>query len=329
MNRLLYIPVRTRYRLSNPAPVGSRHHQIGKIVCSLLGQGLSPDAVFAQLRHMYPATVPDKEISDYVRWAVGKNFVPYTPGIRSGRLSRPTASTKPVDAEYTIRKFLKDFRAEEADFWHESHWKPPENWRRDVCMCLAGLYHTGELVNIVTDYVLENDAKAKPVGWGQVMERDEAMRFIRDNGVPSSKAGGWIRPNPIDGKRLVGAKGWTDANVTIFRYALVEFDTVPLDLQLSFLARLPLPINAIVTSGGRSVHAWVRVNATSLEAYRSKVDEMLRVLKPFGVDQNNKNPSRMSRLPGALRKVGAGEDGRQRLLYLAPDRTDSEPILGA
>jgi hypothetical protein len=28
-----------------------------------------------------------------------------------------------------------------------------------------------------------------------------------------------------------------------------------------------------------------------------------------------------------MREIGAGEDGRQRLLYLAPDRTDSKPIL--
>jgi RecA-family ATPase len=102
-----------------------------------------------------------------------------------------------------------------------------------------------------------------------------------------------------------------------------------MDLQLSLLARLPLPINAILTSGGKSVHAWVRVNCKTVETYRTKVNELLALLKSFGIDQSNKNPSRLSRLPGAARKIGAGEDGRQRLLYLAPDRTDSKPILKA
>jgi len=40
--------------------------------------------------------------------------------------------------------------------------------------------------------------------------------------------------NPVDGE------GVDDANVTAFRFALLEWDGIPLDLQMSFLARVPL-----------------------------------------------------------------------------------------
>jgi len=89
-------------------------------------------------------------------------------------------------------------------------------------------------------------------------------------------------------------------------------------LQLSLLAKLPLPIAVILTSGGRSVHAWVRVDAATLDEYRHDVSWMLALLARFGVDDKNKNPSRMSRLPGVARSIGAAGDGHQRLLYLNP-----------
>jgi hypothetical protein len=322
-----YIPAATRRELVTPAAHGGRHEQAKRIACSLSGQGFSAAGIFAELRQRYAADVSDKELADIVAWASGKNFTPCAPRFTiplTSKTPRP-APTKPVDPVANIRKFLADFTADEADLWHESPWRPLENWRIDSLMFLAGMYHAGELVNIVTEYTVEDKGdgtvKTKPSGYGLTLERDAMMRHIRDKGTPQSEAGAWVRMNPTDGA------GVADINVAAYRFALIEFDGVPMDLQLSLLARLPLPINAILTSGGRSVHAWVRVNAKSVESYRAKVNELLSLLKPFGVDQCNKNPSRLSRLPGAMRKIGAGEDGQQRLLYQAADSTDSKPIL--
>jgi hypothetical protein len=118
--------------------------------------------------------------------------------------------------------------------------------------------------------------------------------------------------NPVDGC------GVADVNVTAFRFALVESDTLPLELQLPLFARLPLPVAAVIGSGGRSVHAWVKVDARDADEYRATVAQMLALLARFGVDGKNKNPSRLSRLPGARREIGAAGDGVQRLLYLNP-----------
>jgi hypothetical protein len=320
MNNLPYIPGKTRAELAAPAPVGQRHEQIKKIVIPLIANGFNPDAVFTQVRSMYDATVSDREIADMIRWVSGKSLTPCTPKFASGRFNQATTA-KPIDPVASITNFLDDFRCDDCDLWHESPWHPLENWKFDSLMFLSGIFHGGELVNIVTKHTVDDNGKANPSGYGIALERDAAMRMIRDNGTPQGKAGAWVRMNPVDGC------GTADANVTSYRFALVEFDGVPMDLQLSLLARLPLPINAILTSGGKSAHAWVRVNAKSAESYRAKASELLTLLKCFGVDQSNKNPSRLSRLPGAMREIGAGNDGRQRLLYLAPDRTDSKPIL--
>ena len=119
--------------------------------------------------------------------------------------------------------------------------------------------------------------------------------------------------NPLDGR------GIADTNITAFRYALLESDALPMELQLALFARLPLPIAAVLSSGGRSYHAWVRVDAADAATYRKIVSRLLQMLAQFAVDAKNKNPSRLSRLPGAKRIIGAVGDGVQRLLYLNPN----------
>jgi hypothetical protein len=133
-------------------------------------------------------------------------------------------------------------------------------------------------------------------------------------------AGGWLRMNPVNGQ------GVADVNVTAFRFALIECDAIPFDLQMSLLAKLPLPIAAILGSGGRSLHAWVKIDAANADEFRRDVSRMLMVLAKFGVDGKNKNPARMSRLPGVVRHIGAQDDGRQRLYYLNP-QPQQKPIL--
>jgi len=60
------------------------------------------------------------------------------------------------------------------------------------------------------------------------------------------------------------------------------------------------------------------VDARDAHDYRRRVSRLLELVGRFGVDGKNKNPSRLSRLPGAQRSIGAAGDGVQRLLYLNP-----------
>jgi hypothetical protein len=318
------IPKRTLEKLSFPALPGERHAQIVEIVCALAARGFGPEAIFCQLRPNYAADVTDAEIRDVIEWANNKNLMS---GAKHSKLVRPRGGSDQTTTDNCIeriRKFLNGFSCDEADLWEASPWRPLEDWRLDSLLFLAGMYFTSEQINIVTEFA-GFDGKANPKGYGQTFTRDEWMRRIRDGSTPQSQAGAWIRMNPTDGR------GIADKNVTACRFALIEFDKIPFSLQLSLLARLPLPINAIFSSGGKSLHAWVRVNAPDIETYRETVRKMFSLLKPFGVDQANKNPSRLSRLVGAQRIIGGSGTaiglGKQRLLYLNPDNTKEGAIL--
>lgn len=111
-------------------------------------------------------------------------------------------------------------------------------------------------------------------------------------------AGAWIRFNPLDGK------GIKNENVTEFRYALVESDAMEIDKQNAILRELELPIVCLVHSGNKSLHAIVKVDAADYEEYRKRVDYLYKVCQKNGliIDQQNRNPSRLSRMPGVLRK---------------------------
>lgn len=109
--------------------------------------------------------------------------------------------------------------------------------------------------------------------------------------------GAWIRFNPVDGA------GVSDKNITAYRYALIESDDMPLPEQRDKLKELNLPIAALVYSGKKSLHAIVKVNAKDEKGYRGRVQMLYQACEAAGlkVDKNNKNPSRLSRLPGVRR----------------------------
>ena len=111
------------------------------------------------------------------------------------------------------------------------------------------------------------------------------------------EAGAWIRFNPLDGK------GVKNENVTDYRYALVESDSMPIEQQNAVIRELELPVAILVYSGGKSLHAIVRIDAPTYEEYRKRVDFLYKVCKDNGldIDRQNRNPSRLSRMPGVTR----------------------------
>lgn len=111
------------------------------------------------------------------------------------------------------------------------------------------------------------------------------------------EAGAWIRFNPLDGR------GITDKNITDYRYALVESDEVPIEKQNALIRELELPVAALVHSGGKSLHAIVKINAPDEKEYRRRVDYLYQVCEKNGLkpDKQNRNPSRLSRMPGITR----------------------------
>lgn len=179
-------------------------------------------------------------------------------------------------------------------------WKPEEQ----LIKYLETLFEAGENVGYVTAS-WEKDGKFMPSqgNWdrtaGQLIE--QLSKCGGDIGSVlgdyKEKVGAWIRFNPLDGN------GCKNENVTEFRFALVESDDTDLDKQNAIIHELELPVACLVHSGGKSLHAIVKIDAPDYGEYRKRVDYLYNVCQKNGlnVDKQNKNPSRLSRMPGVVR----------------------------
>ena len=188
------------------------------------------------------------------------------------------------------------------EFKLPSHWSPKEQ----ITRYLQTLFHSHEYVGYVTKSWENDDGRSLPKKGDYDRTAGELLSElskIHDDDIGAvfgdynEKAGAWIRFNPLDGK------GIRNDNVTDYRYALVESDSADLNTQYTVLKELELPIVALVYSGGKSIHAIVKVEAADAEEYRKRVSYLYSVCKKNGldVDKQNKNPSRLSRMPGVIR----------------------------
>ena len=107
------------------------------------------------------------------------------------------------------------------------------------------------------------------------------------------EVGAWIRFNPVDGS------GVKNENVTRFQYALVESDTLSIAEQDAIYRKLELPIAALVYSGGKSLHAIVRVDAEDYEEYRKRVDFLYDFMGKKRCDHRQAEPQSLPAFPHA------------------------------
>lgn len=186
----------------------------------------------------------------------------------------------------------------------QKEWHPAE----ELIRYLEVLFEPSDIVAYVTNgvehddegdrWILNRGTYSKTAG--QLIEEirahpDDLSYAI---GTTNPKAGAWIRFNPVDGQ------GVENRNVTRFTYALVESDEMPVEEQDFIYRKLQLPIAALVHSGGKSLHAIVRVDAKDAKEYAERVSFLYDFLGKHGliVDKNNRNPSRLSRMPGVMRE---------------------------
>lgn len=170
---------------------------------------------------------------------------------------------------------------------------------------LQTLFEASENVGYVVDTWQNDEGKYLPTKGAYDRTAGELIQALNQSGDDigsvlgdyDAAAGAWIRFNPLDGK------GVKNDNVTEFRYALVESDTMDIEKQNAIMRELELPIAVMVYSGGKSVHAIVKVDAADYDEYRKRVDYLYNVCKKNGlnIDKQNRNPSRLSRMPGVER----------------------------
>jgi len=179
---------------------------------------------------------------------------------------------------------------------------------------LHALYDEGESIVIVTkekqkyDGIWTNDEDLTPL---------DRYRTGHDNV--------WFLANPVTGKSVETRTGLTwrsEQNVTSWRYFLIESDTAPEHLWLKLVVQLPFKISAIYTSGGKSIHCLVRINAGSKQEWDAWRDAHKRSLVRLGACVGSMSGVRLTRLASCVR----GETGKlQELLWLNPS-AEAEPI---
>lgn len=188
---------------------------------------------------------------------------------------------------------------------------PLEQRKRDILTYLTTLFEPEEYVGYVVNTFTLPDGKQSPTMGNYSRTVQQIIDGINGTtqlenvfGSFNKEMGAWIRFNPIDGK------GVKNDNVTAFRYMLLESDNMSLGKQKAILEQLELPIAAMVFSGGKSIHAIVKVDAYSYEEYRKRVDFIYSIAQKNGFkpDKKNRNPSRLSRMPGVMR------DGKPQFL---------------
>lgn len=192
---------------------------------------------------------------------------------------------------------------EESDVYIPKSY-PLEQRKQDIVTYLTTLFEPEEYVGYVVNTFALPDGKQSPTMGNYSRTVQQILDGINGTtqlenvfGTFNKEMGAWIRFNPIDGK------GVKNDNVTAFRYMLLESDNMSLGKQKAILEQLELPIAAMVFSGGKSIHAIVKVDAYSYEEYRKRVDFIYSIAQKNGFkpDKKNRNPSRLSRMPGVMR----------------------------
>jgi len=199
------------------------------------------------------------------------------------------------DLEVINPAWVEDKEVAEPDSW-----KPADQ----LIKYLETLFEASENVGYVTG-TWEKDGKFLPNKGNYDRTAGELIQLLNKNkkdigaiiGDYNQQAGAWIRFNPLDGK------GVKNENVTDYRFALVESDEMEIEKQNAIIRDLELPVACLVHSGGKSLHAIVRVDAGNYDEYRKRVDYLYNVCRKNGlkVDSQNRNPSRLSRMPGIIR----------------------------
>lgn len=183
--------------------------------------------------------------------------------------------------------------------------KVPDKYKPkgDMLEYFTALYQPDDFVGYCLDFYLDQESKWKPRQTqyrrtaGDIIEKLRSGSIEQALGAINEEAGAYVRFNPLDGK------GENNANVTRWKYCLIESDSIPVEKQYALLKEMNLPITFLISSGGKSLHAITRVDAENAQQYKNRVRELYDFCKKSGLepDEQDKNESRFSRLPGVKR----------------------------
>lgn len=242
----------------------------------------------------------------------------WSPGERAAAPdgAKPDAETRPTPrrgtASYPVLKGIAD----PGEWDHPA--APDMTPEQMQAEFINAVFRPRDYVNVVTEHALNKHGKPYPVSGGSTKPAGLLAYSAGDEAEPYNmaadadpSAGAWVRANAVTPTGTGKNGSYRDADVTAFRIAIVECDELPIDSQAERIRALRLPCAAVTHSGGKSLHALVRVDAGDAEEYAGRVNYLYGVCEANGLkpDRSCKNPSRFTRLPGVPRG-----DGFQTLL---------------
>lgn len=239
-----------------------------------------------------------------------------------------------VDAEWLWRRSPVDCRSMAAGVFLEHVCDPG-----DRVLCFTNERSQGQ-------FIFWKHAEVRRRGWYRLNER-RGMAAVwagpageTPRELLSARMGVWWLCQPVTGEWRPNGEKWSrrsEGNVAAWRTMVIESDEAGIEGEwLNLLAQMPLRIVALYTSGGRSVHALVRVDMSSKAAWDTLRDFLKPVLTRLGADKGVFSAVRLTRLPGCKREGAMGPEGGyvryaeprlQELIFLNP-RADGTPILG-
>jgi RecA-family ATPase len=217
----------------------------------------------------------------------------------------PAPSEKTAEA-YDLHNLLLDEIIVDPAFVSQERIPPvPANYnpKGEMLEYFRTLFEDDDFVGYCVSFFLGEDGRWKPRETvyrrtaGDIISKLRHGSIEKALGTVNDSAGVYVRFNPLDGK------GENNINVTRWRYCLIESDTDSVEKQYSLLKAMNLPIRFLIHSGGKSLHAIVKVDAENAQQYKARVRELYEFCKRSGFhpDEQDKNESRFSRLPGVKR----------------------------
>jgi RecA-family ATPase len=265
-----------------PEGVGYRHADMRSLSLQMVGEGYPDDEIFRSLKQRYPEK-DEKDIRNLIKGAhrlnpkpalIGRQQV-HTPGywqvqpaVKPFKLKETTVTPEVPKSVATIEEFL------------------------------LTAFNPDEIVSF-TNTAEERNGRLGPVTNGSFYLVSDLIALIKKDGseILHREAGCWIRVNPIK----PGDESGKDTSVADWRHVLVEFDKIPKTQQYQIFQQSGLPVTALIDSGGKSIHAWVKVDASSPKEHEERAKIIYDHFAAYKPDPNNKNEARYSRLPGVKR----------------------------
>ena len=213
---------------------------------------------------------------------------------------------EPVSNTYDIHNLTLDECAIDPTFVSIEKVPPvPDkyNAKGDMLEYFTKLFRDDDFVGYCLNFNQNEKGEWKPgqTQWrrtaGDIIKKLRSGSIENALGTLNGEAGAYVRFNPLDGK------GENNANVTRWKYCLIESDNISVEKQYSLLKAMNIPITFLISSGGKSLHAITRVDAENAQQYRERVRKLYEFCKKSGFepDEQDKNESRFSRLPGVQR----------------------------